>query len=278
VVLLQGVRHLLDPFEDRGRPSARPPSTASSRPRFPSTPPQSAPQSAPPPEYVPEARPGLGDAPAVKPSDKPWSRHEAPAEETRPHRDEESVTVSQKSQPKPEVPTAKELSSRTDSPPVESSRPGPPSVPPPEFVPSSPPIKKHGDFSDFVKLVKEKRPTLSGTLALVRPLEFGPRCVRLGCESAFDHSTINSEEVLKFLNALFRDFFGVTTVLLVERTQRPKEGQQESMPKTLQEADVTAAEQIKIAKMQKARLRPAVKAIQEELNAEIGRIRVLGGE
>ena len=138
--------------------------------------------------------------------------------------------------------------------------------------------RPHGDFGDFVKMIKGKRPTLSGTLALVRPLTFEPGMVKLGCESAFDLSTIGSSEVMTYLANLLSEFFGVKTLLEVERVQAPQTGDLNVMPQTLDEADITVREQNRLEKIKQAKLRPAVKAIREELNAEVGRVRVLESE
>ena len=130
-------------------------------------------------------------------------------------------------------------------------------------------------FADFVKIIKKQRPTLSGTLTLVRPLRFEPGNVLLGCESAFDLSTISSPTVHSYLQEALKSFFRRDTTLEVERvsTDSPKEGTK--MPQTLDEAAISVRQQKRYELIRQAKIHPAVKAIREELNAEVGRVRIL---
>ncbi|MEE2904564.1 MAG: hypothetical protein VYC39_19695 [Myxococcota bacterium] len=130
-------------------------------------------------------------------------------------------------------------------------------------------------FADFVKIIKKQRPTLSGTLTLVRPLQFEAGKVLLGCESAFDLSTISSPTVHSFLQEALKGFFRQETTLEVERVSAdvPKEGTK--MPQTLDEAAISVRQQKRYELIRQAKIHPAVKAIREELNAEVGRVRIL---
>ena len=130
-------------------------------------------------------------------------------------------------------------------------------------------------FADFVKIIKKQRPTLSGTLTLVRPLQFEPGRVLLGCESAFDLSTISSPTVHSYLQEALTSFFRRETTLEVERVSADTPKQGAKMPQTLDEAAISVRQQKRYEIIRQAKIHPAVKAIRDELNAEVGRVRIL---
>jgi len=130
-------------------------------------------------------------------------------------------------------------------------------------------------FADFVKIIKKQRPTLSGTLTLVRPIQFEPGKVLLGCESAFDLSTISSPTVHSYLREALKSFFRQDTTLTVERVSAHTPNEGTKMPQTLDEAAISVRQQKRYELIRQAKIHPAVKAIREELNAEVGRVRIL---
>lgn len=129
-------------------------------------------------------------------------------------------------------------------------------------------------FPAFVDLVMRTRPTLSGSLAHVRPLKFEPGTVVLGCETAFDANTLGGDETKKWLEGLLTEHLGAPTTLTLQRVERSEADQSKDTPATLDEIDVSERKRRYNEKKQQARLRPAVKAICEEFAAEVNAIRV----
>ncbi len=118
-------------------------------------------------------------------------------------------------------------------------------------------------FRAFVDLVRSRRPTLSGSLAHVRPLAFEAGRVVLGCESGF-------------LEGLAGEHLGAATTLSVERVERGERAPSDAtVPQTLDEIAVGEQNARRAEKARIARSRPAVRALREELGAEIAKVRVL---
>jgi hypothetical protein len=131
-------------------------------------------------------------------------------------------------------------------------------------------------FRAFVDLVRSRRPTLSGSLAHVRPLAFEAGRVVLGCESGFDASVLGAPDTIRFLEGLAGEHLGAATTLSVERVERGERAPSDAtVPQTLDEIAVGEQNARRAEKARIARSRPAVRALREELGAEIAKVRVL---
>jgi DNA polymerase-3 subunit gamma/tau len=127
------------------------------------------------------------------------------------------------------------------------------------------------DFRGFVEAVKAARPALGASLAQVRPAEFGPERVVLLCESAFDLQNLGPRKTRDFLQSMLRDFFGTPVPLDIDRADGRSAAAGSSSIAAQDEAEATAR---RMAKEERARNHPAVKAIQDELGGSVARVRV----
>lgn len=147
----------------------------------------------------------------------------------------------------------------------------PPPAPGPAPAPGPIASDRGGNFVGFVQLVKKRRPPLAANLALVRPLQFGPGRVELGCETAFDEQKLNDPETKRALEGLLSEYLGAPTQLTVQRTK----GAAVEAPPTLQEAADEAQRAKNQEKAEVARERPAVKAVAGEFGGSIAKVRVV---
>jgi hypothetical protein len=136
-------------------------------------------------------------------------------------------------------------------------------------------------FPEFVALVRARRPTLSGSLAQVRPLMFRPGLVELGCETRFDEDKLGSHDTKSYLEELLAEHFGTKTELRVSRVSRPRapsvvpEPTPSGMPPTLTEVEEAARLARKQELEQEAGKRPAVQAVESEFEAKVTRVELV---
>lgn len=144
----------------------------------------------------------------------------------------------------------------------------PPQAAPTPAIAATPPA----DYEAFVQTLRGRRPSLAATLGQVRPLAFGPKGVKLGCETSFDQKKLEDRETRTYVEALLEELFGHRVGLEIQRLSAKKAGSTDQ-PETPAEKDAARKQAEREEKVRTARERPAVKAVTE-LGAEIARIRV----
>ena len=105
----------------------------------------------------------------------------------------------------------------------------------------------------------------------MRPLEFQAGQVVLACKNAFDVQTLGADATVKWLQDVLTEYLGAPTTLTVRRVEVDDEA---SAAATLDEMANNARAERRREKARKARTRPAVKALREELGAEVAHVRV----
>ncbi|MCC7384926.1 MAG: DNA polymerase III subunit gamma/tau [Deltaproteobacteria bacterium] len=163
--------------------------------------------------------------------------------------------------------------------PVSPPPGSPPPLAPPPGSPPPPPVSLPRDgasFSDFVAVVRKKRPSLSSLLQ-VRPLAFGAGAVELGCETSFDESQLTHVDTKRFLEGVLAELFGRPTELRVRRIAKGEApaapAEAAPMPATLSEAEEAERAERRADKIRDAKDRPAVRALMQELGASVAKVR-----
>lgn len=148
--------------------------------------------------------------------------------------------------------------------------------PEPSSAPADGPIwlQFEAPFAQFVGLVRRRRPALAATLMQVRPLHFGLDGVELGCETAFDFNKLQDRESHEALEEMLAEHLGARTPIAVRRGTHLEV---KEAPLTLLEVEDEHLEQVRRAKIEKARQDPAVKAVVQALSGTIANIRVVDG-
>lgn len=162
------------------------------------------------------------------------------------------------------------------TPPAARQDAPPPPVSPPPVSPAVSPPRDGASFSDFVAVVRKKRPSLSSLLQ-VRPLAFSAGAVELGCETSFDESQLTHVDTKRFLEGVLAELFGRPTELRVRRIAKgeapaaPVEAA--PMPATLSETEEAERAERRADKIRDAKDRPAVRALMQELGASVAKVR-----
>ena len=272
-------RRASEPPRSRPRPAA---GQGGAPPQFRSTPPDRPPETPPRPSGPPgsSSRPGGPPGSPSRPSGPPASSSRPsgpPGSSSRPPTASERRPASGPEEPPPPgdfaaPPSAGAAPAAPPSAESSAARPsagGAPEASRSTASPSQPPDPSA--FAGFVKLVRSRRPTLSGSLAHVRPLEFQAGQVVLACKNAFDVQTLGADATVKWLQDVLTEYLGAPTTLTVRRVEVDDEA---SAAATLDEMANNARAERRREKARKARTRPAVKALREELGAEVAHVRV----
>ncbi len=116
------------------------------------------------------------------------------------------------------------------------------------------------------------RPTLSGSLAQVRPLAFGPDRVALGCQTEFDVGTLGEANTVAFLEGLLAEHFGTSVQLQLEKVDAE---QASSAPKTLQEIRDSARDGRRAERIREAHRNQAVRTLIDAFGARVRNVRLV---
>ena len=121
----------------------------------------------------------------------------------------------------------------------------------------------------------QRRPTLSGSLSQVRPLDFGRQGVVLGCETEFDAGTLGDPGTTGYLEDLLEAHFGVRVPLTIRKVEKADTAAAVSAPRTLQEVRDHALDGRRAERMREARRNPAIRTLVDALGARVSKVRLV---